>query len=103
MTTQAQAQEPDFTCPRCAGRGGLNCFTHIHGGICFECWGTKQSFKLERAHLVAKLEGLRKAWRRASPTARPRIEAEGKRAASAVVKFDAFRAGHIEQCRLTYK
>ena len=30
----------DSTCPRCGGRGRLDCYGYVEGGICFECGGS---------------------------------------------------------------
>lgn len=29
----------EIPCPRCAGRGIIPCFSHVEGGICFQCKG----------------------------------------------------------------
>jgi hypothetical protein len=39
-TTAAAATAPSAcTCPRCDGRGVLNCFRHVESGRCFMCDG----------------------------------------------------------------
>lgn len=30
----------DSTCPRCGGRGRLECYNYVEGGLCFECGGS---------------------------------------------------------------
>jgi len=96
--------EADFTCPRCSGKGGLNCFAHVRQGICFECWGTKQSFKLQERHLqgwVARLRGeFRTARRNGLPTGA--IVERGLKARKALDAFLAFAHSHVESCKAQY-
>lgn len=54
----------DFTCPRCNGKGGIDYYAHVVRGVCFECWGTKDSFQLRRLYLLRRLDWLRAEYRR---------------------------------------
>lgn len=33
------AKVEEKVCGRCAGKGVLNCYSHVLRGICFRCWG----------------------------------------------------------------
>lgn len=37
----------DPTCPRCGGRGVIDCYNYVEGGICFECGGAGVSHRPE--------------------------------------------------------
>lgn len=37
----------DCTCTRCGGRGVIDCYQYVEGGICFECGGSGVAYKPE--------------------------------------------------------
>lgn len=32
-------RNPGDVCHRCHGKGELECYYHVIGGVCFNCWG----------------------------------------------------------------
>ena len=52
-------------CHRCCGRGGFNCWSHIHSGVCFSCRGargkTVEIVKFAKRVRATELRNARKA------------------------------------------
>ena len=54
------------TCPKCCGRGYIDCYAHVEGGVCFQCGGSGYYLthrKVLTPEYEAKLEARREAKR----------------------------------------
>ena len=61
-------------CPRCNGKGRIEAFSHIHGGVCFDCCGCGLDLRSEVRRVEVALTEARSEWRRmyiAAGQARP--------------------------------
>lgn len=71
-------------CQRCSGNGHINAFSHIQGGVCFSCGGSKVKTVRVKSEATLKREALKREQKEAYHKA---VRAENDRKAALALEI----------------